>query len=348
MLVGTWFHGDTADLRGEYAQMLGDSTSPKHWNTYQDCVDLLLASAHRWDPAVRLAVVLNPPAAQALTDDRRARWDAAGAVVLVTENSHRVPEGFHAQWQNQFFVLDCLRELAAHADPGETVVLLDSDCVVTRSLGTLDAVVREHGRGVYPVAFPVEAEVNGLSRADLADLARELHGTGDARDLPYLGGEFFAFREDVLRTDLERLDEAFAWMLRRAEQGLPRPNEEAQLVSVTVGPDLTGPELLEETIRRIWTQPWQLRNVVPADRELAVWHLPAEKRTGLRRVHRAYLDPAGWFWTAPHQEWLDRVGYLVGVPSYRAGKALSDARALAPRALPGLRRRLAIRGPVYG
>jgi len=348
MLLATWFHGDTAELRGEYAQMIGDSTSPKHWETYQNCVDLLLASARRWNADVRLAVVLNPAAAEVLTEERRARWTASGATVLVAENTHRVPPGFHGQWQNQFFVLDCLRALAGVAEPRESVVLLDSDCLVTRPLDELDDVVQRHGRAFYPVAFPAEAVVNGLSRVDLATLAAELHGGCEESELPYLGGEFFAFRADLLTEDLDRIDKAFAWTLDRAQAGLSRPNEEAQLITVVVAPGLSGEEFVEKTIRRIWTQPWQLRNADPADLDLAVWHVPAEKRTGLPRVHRAYLTADSWFWTSSREEWLERVGRLVGVPAYRPGKALADARALAHRAVPGLRRRLAIRGPVYG
>jgi hypothetical protein len=348
MLLATWFHGDTADLRGEYAQMIGDSTSRRHWNTYQDCVDLFLASARRWNRELRLAVVLNPAAAEALTEDRRARWTAVGATVLVAENTHRVPAGFHGQWQNQFFVLDCLRALSEQASSDESVALLDSDCLVTRALDGLDDVVLRHGRAFYPVPFPADAVVNGLSRSDLADLARQLHPGADVDEVAYLGGEFFAFRGDLLKGDIDRLDEAFAWTLDRADRGLVHPKEEAQLISVALARHLTGEELVTRTVRRIWTQPWQLRNAGPADRDLPIWHVPAEKRTGLRRVHRAYLQPGSWFWQAPQHEWVEEAGRLVGVPAYRTSKALADAWALAPRAVPGLRRRLALRGPVYG
>ena len=228
------------------------------------------------------------------------------------------------------------------------MALLDSDCLVTRSLDELDDAVRRHGRAFYAVPFPAEAEVNGLSRTDLAELAREFAPGSAVAGVDYLGGEFFAFRSDLLEGDLDRFDEAFAWTLDRAGRGLLHAKEEAQLISLALAPLLTGAELLSGTVRRIWTQPWQLRNAVPGDRELAVWHVPAEKRTGLRRVHRAYLRPGSWFWTTTQPEWLDRVGRRVGVPAYRTGKALADAWALAPRAVPGIRRRLAIRGPVYG
>ena len=347
MLLATWFHGDTAELRGEYAQMRGDSTSPRHWAVYLDCIDLFLASARRWNADVRLAVVLNPPAAAALPADRRDRWTASGAELLVAENTHRAPEGFHGQWQNQFFVLDCLRVLAAEAADDEPVVLVDSDCLVTRSLADLDAAVRAHGRAFYPVPFPADVEINGRSRRDLAGLATELGGN-DVADLPYLGGEFLAFRADVLRRDLKRLDDAFAWAVERGERGLAHPNEEAQLISVTLGPEVTPEEFPAGVVRRVWTQPWNLRNAGPADLGIALWHLPAEKRTGLARVHRAYRTPGSWFWTAPHTAWLARAGRLVGVPGYGPGKALADAWALAPRLVPGVRRRWAMRGRING
>jgi hypothetical protein len=347
MLLATWFHGDTADLRGEYAQMVGDSTSPAHWRIYLDCIDLFLASARRWDDDLRLAVVLNPAAAESLTADRRARWSAAGAVVVVAENTHRVPADFHGQWQNQFFVLDCLRVLSEAAMPGESVVLADSDCLVTRPLTDVDAVVQRHGRAFYAVPFAEDVEINGLTRRALAALADELHGR-TVESLPYLGGEFLAFRSDLLPADLVRFDDAFAWALDRAARGLPHPNEEAQLISVALATDVPAESLVENVVRRVWTQPWTLRNAGPTDRELAVWHLPAEKRTGFVRVHCAYRDPGSWFWRSDRATWLDIAGRLVGVPAYLPGKALADARALAPRLVPGVRRRLAMRGRIHG
>lgn len=348
MLLATWFHGDTDEVRGEYAQMRGDSTSPAHWDVYLDCIDLFLASARRWNPDSRLAVVLNSAAAEALAAERRSRWADSGAQVLLAENTHLVPPGFHGMWQNQFFVLDCLRILAGEADDGESVLLLDSDCLVTRSLADVDAVVQQHGRAFYPVPFGADIEINGLSRRDLATLAGALREEPAPADVPYLGGEFLAFRADVLPENLDRLDASFAWALRRAEAGQPHPNEEAQLISVTLGPEVRDEEFVDGAVRRVWTQPWNLRNAAPADRALGIWHLPAEKRTGLPRVHRGYRDPGSWFWCAPRPDWLDVVGRLVGVPSYRPGKAFADARVLAPRLVPGLRRRIAMRGRIHG
>jgi hypothetical protein len=283
VLLATWFHGDTAEIRGEYAQMRGDSTSPRHWAVYLDCIDLFLASARRWNDDVRLAVVLNPAADAALDAERRARWGASGATVLVAENTHRAPEDFHGLWQNQFFVLDCLRVLAAETAPRESVLLVDSDCLVTRALDDVDAVVQEHGRAFYAVPFPPDVVVNDLSRRDLTALSAELHGGVVDTALAYLGGEFLAFRADLLGGDLERLDKAFTWSLDRAGRGLRHPNEEAQLISVTLGPDALPEQFVDRAVRRVWTQPWNLRNAGPADFELAFWHLPAEKRTGPRR-----------------------------------------------------------------
>ena len=348
MLLATWFHGDTADTRGEYAQMRGDSTSPRHWEIYLDCIDLFLASARRWDDALRLAVVVNPAASDALTPERRARWAATGATVLVAENAHRAPADFYGEWQNQFYVLDCLRTLAGDATPGETVVLADSDCLVTRSLGDLDATVQEHGRAFYAVPFPPDVVINDLTRRDLTVLAGELHGEEVDGQLPYLGGEFLAFRADLLAGELERLDAAFDWSLDRAARGLSHPNEEAQLISVTLGPSLLPEQLVARAVRRVWTQPWNLRNAGPADLDVAVWHLPAEKRTGLTRVHRAYENPESWFWRASRESWLQTAGRLVGVPGYGAVKAITDATALAPRLVPGVRRRIAMRGRIHG
>ena len=87
-------------------------------------------------------------------------------------------------------------------------------------------------------------------------------------------------------------------------------------------------------IERIWTQPWTHRSVPANAAAIPLWHLPAEKKTGLKALHRPALTSGSWFWHAPAEAWDARVQDAVGVPGYPSGKYVRDSLALAHR-LPG-------------
>ncbi|MGY1711371.1 hypothetical protein ACI8AC_17880 [Geodermatophilus sp. SYSU D00758] len=346
MLIATWFHGDEAGNAGTYPQTFGDSTDVMHWRTYFRCIDLLLASASRWAPGVRLLVVLNPAGARALSRSRRELWRGAGAAVVEADNTHQTPASFPAAWKNQFFVLDCLRAVADRLEADDEVgLLLDSDCLVTGPLDAVDDTVREHGRGALEICYSRSVRVNGLSRVEMDEIATAYWGR-EISGLPYLGGEFVGATAARMREDLESYEALWAWNLARERRGEPFLREEAQLMSVaSAGVDVF--RLPSEHVSRMWTQPWGFRNTSDEDLPL-IAHLPAEKRTGLPRLRSAALDPDSWFWAHGEEEWRAHAGALVGVPRYRPGKLVRDLWTLSPRAVPSLRRRWASRGQIHG
>ncbi|MGY1631552.1 hypothetical protein ACI784_07585 [Geodermatophilus sp. SYSU D01186] len=346
MLIATWFHGDEAPNAGTYPQTMGDSTDIAHWRTYLRCIDLLVASAYRWAPQVRLLVVLNPAGARALSRSRMDMWRGVGVQVVETDNQHQTPPSFPTSWKNQFFVLDCLEVVERHLEAEDEVgLLLDSDCLITGPLDAVDDAVRQHGRAALEIDYPYSVRVNGLSRHELQQIATAYWGR-QTRDLAYLGGELVGATAARLREDRREYEALWAWNLDRERHGAPYLREEAQLISVAHATTDVY-RLPSDHAARIWTQPWAYRNA--RNRHLAlVSHLPAEKRTGLPRLRSAALDLDGWFWTCGEDAWRARAGSLVGVPRYRPGKLLRDLYTLSPRAPSALRRRWAARGQIHG
>ena len=143
----------------------------------------------------------------------------------------------------------------------------------------------------------------------------------------YQGGEFIGGTRAALTALADACEDVYAWSLERRAGGRLHPNEEAHMISVadpTEESAMTGNRWIE----RVWTKPWNLREFPSDVDDVAMWHLPAEKRTGIPRLRAAALQPASWFWRAPAGAWRARVGRAVGVPRYGPAKLLQDVVAL--------------------
>lgn len=333
LMLVTWFHGDEPDRAGTYAQTLGDAASLAHYETYLRCVDVCVASFRRWNPASRAVVVLNPRADETLSAERRAFWASIGVESTVAVNTHRPDQDLYSRWQNQTYLFDVIAAALEGVDEDGAVAVIDSDVVIRRNLDGMAADVREAGFLPMEVPFAPDQEVHGVSREDL----RRLHMAWSGRALDfapaYQGGELVAGTAGELRRLLDAVESVYRWALGEQVAGRLHPNEEAQMISLARpvrSEDVRGNAWIE----RIWTQPWTHRAVPANAADLALWHLPAEKKTGLRALHRPALAPASWFWTASQVAWDQRVQDAVGAPGYPSGKYVRDSIALAHR-LPG-------------
>jgi len=67
-------------------------------------------------------------------------------------------------------------------------------------------------------------------------------------------------------------------------------------------------------MKRIWTNPAFYRNVSDADTTLAIWHLPAEKTYGLRRLYDFFMDSGMFGLDIPDADFLKIVQETLGVP----------------------------------
>lgn len=330
----SWFHADAERFKSTYSQVLGDSTSGSHYAVYERCLRVFFASARRWNPSAELHLVTNVPAEAIFASGTLRLLDRLGVRRLVEANGHETPPGYYGKWQNQFYVLDVARVVLASAPAvrdDDVVLVLDSDCLIT---GEIDAsVVGPSGLASLVIPTPPDVEENGVSPRQMAGLAAEFPGSVWQRTpdgtADYLGGEVLAARADVLRRILERGEAIFPWALERRAAGLLSLNEEAHLLSLAV--HTLGLERADASrfVDRLWTQPWKFRTVRPGSERLLVWHLPAEKKTGLVRLDRAAHDRAGWFWQAPHARWRSRAGGLIGVPRYGPVKLVRDLSDLA-------------------
>ncbi|MDP9027475.1 MAG: hypothetical protein M3N46_07940 [Actinomycetota bacterium] len=332
----TWFHADDLAHAGWYPQIRGSSSSSATYEVYLRCVDVCVASFRRWNPHNPCLVVLNPLAETIVSVERRDRWRRLGVEVRVVENRHLPARELFTAWQNQFFLFDVLRAaLQVGDDPAQPIIVVDSDVVVRGSLSRLGEEIARLGRVSMRVPYGEDEVANGASRRDLAGYVRALRGTPPDFVPVYQGGEFVGGTRSALAGVVDACEAVYAWTLEQRERGEAHPNEEAHILSVA-DPMPESAVTGNAWIERIWTKPWNLRRIPDAVGSMPMWHLPAEKRTGIPRLHAAALESRSWFWGAPAEVWNERAGRILGVPRYGAAKLLQDLVALRGDVAPAL------------
>jgi hypothetical protein len=66
-------------------------------------------------------------------------------------------------------------------------------------------------------------------------------------------------------------------------------------------------------VRRIWTQVLHFNNRTNSDSELVMWHLPAEKRFGIRRLADRYLKDQLLSWPTPGSSGMVMIRKELGI-----------------------------------
>ena len=318
--IVTWLHEATHDEWGTYAQVHGRSSDKAVRDVYRRTVCVFFHCARLFAPDARLALVTNiPNAAQIDGVSIRHLLETLGVTIKHREYTERPPAGWRRDWLNQFYVIDAVESLLPLVSPDDSVALLDADCIVRRPLDALHEDIERHGSQAYLLPFAPDHVENGLSPAQLQQLAFEL---GWKKPLGYCGGEFIALRGDHMPRYVHLMRQCWTDAKARFESGRMHPREEAHLwslVSAQMGANMHG----DRHIRRIWTG-LKHRDASALDDRLAVWHLPSEKTTGIRRFWELRTRRVPVFGLGDPTEVSAAIPRLMGVPTPGASKTLMD------------------------
>ena len=330
-VISTWFYEQGYAEGGTYHQIRGDSASEAFRDVYRRCVAVFFASARRANADAELRLYVNREwrnDASTVAAETSALLARLGVEIEVLNYAFAPPASWSDAWRNQFFVFDVLAALSRRYSDLDCLICLDSDVVWTNnaSTETMWEEVAQQGCVTYQVDYPFDEEINGISRQELSRIAASF-SSGVRLDemIGYSGGEYIALRRDVC---LRVVDTARHWwpeVMRRHEASEIVPTEEAHFLSciyalldLQVG---TG----DAYIKRIWTQVRQYRNVQVDDLDLALWHVPAEKRFGLLRLYRDLMARPGESWVdLPQELFVQTVGAYLGIPRSSVRKGTLD------------------------
>jgi hypothetical protein len=334
--VSTWFYTQSKEEGGDYAQVRGDSSTEPFRDVYRRCLGVFFLSARKANPDAELVLYLNTPWHESSSQVASEVWrllQSLNVAVEVIQYKHQPPLSFAKSWKNQFFVLDVLFDLSNKVAQDDAWVILDSDIVwSTQSTDSLWQALRAGGTSTYTVGYELSQPVNGLSIKSLGELGDRAGLKLGAR-LEYSGGEFVGGNGSSIM-ELSDLSHA-VWTLLMAEHESSHEVqfEEAHLLSLAYSVLGVEPGAMNGFIRRLWTQPFKYQNVVTDDAKLSLWHVPAEKKYGLRRLYRTIASDYRALLTMENAQWVSECQQQLGIPVNSLLKITRDTtRAIRSRA----------------
>jgi hypothetical protein len=275
--ISTWFVADDAASATFFPQVGSRSDAPEAQAVYWRCTACFFASSRALNPAARHLFFTNARVPTIDGVDLAALFAAWGVEVIELPITYRLPKGAVGSWGNQFYIFDVLDWFAAQA-PAARLIVLDSDCLWLKPVAELEAAIDARGALTYELGSDEHAlgsAINGLSREAMARFLHR-HGGADLESTPYFGGEFYAADLATTRRIAERARTLWQEVLAQAQDA---PREEAHLLSIIYALEGIAAGTGNRFIRRMWTT-FHHHNLEAADRDLAIWHLPAEKKTG--------------------------------------------------------------------
>ena len=325
-VIGTWLHAETKGAESLYPQVGGASSSSSFQDIYWRCVTLFFASSVRHNPeaAHRLftTVASVPDIGNFSTSQFLKRLNVEVVQVPFT---YLPPPGYYGAWRNQFYILDIIKYLDHNGFPDEQYVVLDSDCIFTDSIESLGRDLSRRGLLALDLNLPLDENINGLTQRDMKQVFEELGQPCPAEAAKYYGGEFFAATSEVIHQLAGEVEPLWEISLARFQEGKLKFNEEAHFLSYLYAKLGYTDGLANSYIGRIWTG-FKYRNTTPEDFNLTIWHVPAEKKHGIKRLFPQIIRSDSPFWTvAPGPEFARYVAGYLGIPSSSLLKKSRDA-----------------------
>ena len=326
-VISTWLYLEGVTESGTYPQVPGKSSSQRFHNIYKKCLVTFFHSARAANPTALLYLFCNVDfsvSGKKIDQRLTAIFSKLEVEIIIVPYTYKPPKK-QKLWRNQFYVLNILEELLKRVDGSDTCIILDSDVIWTGLKSTNDMWNKlkiEGSLTMLPITNHSEI-INGYSLKELNSLADLLIGSTHLQ-INYAGGELIGLRGDILRLVVAKSQQTWENYVKLLGKSEIKYIEEAHFLSI-IYRDL-GIEfgLGDEYVRRIWTQVFHYNNRLDIDSRLACWHLPAEKRFGIRRIANQFLKNPSLTWPShDSKEWL-AIQSSLGVIKTTQTKAILD------------------------
>jgi len=272
------------------------NTKSGRTDTYLVSSLVTFASLRRWNPYVELQFVTTEDPGYPWRD----RFEEIGVHIRYTPFAHLPPEGFARTFMGSLYLLDVLE-----SSNSDYLAIVDPDvfCV-----GPLESVISASAPPqALNIPSPRGVEINGLSPRE----ADEIHlALGEQRVVDFhYGGEFYGVPSSMKDHIQSRVDRAWSVTLDRWSRGRSYFTTEEHVLNFALADLPVAPA--ENFIRRIWTA-HSYRTVSGRENDLLLWHLPAEKDRGFRRLYTAATNADSWFWNSEQSEFQWHSGRAFG------------------------------------
>jgi hypothetical protein len=320
-ILATGFIADSPSEGTIFPSAGGNSGDPRVQAVYWRCLTVLFASARITNPDQRLMLFSNihPPVVDG-HDLAYVLEQKYGVELCRVPLTARLARELTPAWGNVLYFFDILASLGAEADETR-LAILDSDVVITRSLAPMFQQLDAADYVLYPVDSKDDENVNGLTPRQMGSIAAAIDSRQKAGPITHFGGEIFATRMGTWRRDAA----VFQRLLEEAGSGHgPAAGVRTEEHMFSIAAAILNVPVADASanLKRIWTSP-RKSTVAPGDQALTLWHLPAEKRYGLRDMFHE-LARRGFPELMEAAEFRAMAMALCGVPTKSFAKTARD------------------------
>lgn len=278
--IATWFYKEGKDEASFYPQIWAKGDSPLLHSIYMMILVPFFVTFRKYNPDVTLQFFTN------LKEDElpyylKEMFAKVKVNVITIPYTRRPPKDWHDAWQNQFYLYDIMAYMGDKMKQDDTLLICDADCLCWKSLSGLFEAARSNGSALYEFITDRNANINGITLPDMEDFYNECFKETVSSPITYYGGEFICLRGDYVRMINDLYPKIWSFNLTRKQSNKPKINEEAQLLSIMVERLGIRNNSANKYVKRMWTSP-MFNNICKEDAEFSVWHLPYEKKRGLK------------------------------------------------------------------
>lgn len=319
--IATWFYRESAEEASFYPQMGQKGDSALVHSIYMQIQVPFFQTFRHYNPSARLLFFSN-----LRKDDLPAflqqLFSRLEVETVTLPYSCRPPKNWYTAWQNQFYLYDILKHMGTLMQPDDVLLVTDADCLCHTSLESLFNKTRGNGSAFYEFITDRTANINGTTLPEMEKFYEACYHKRPRTPLAYYGGEFICLRGDNVAHINLHYPELWQFNLQQADNRRPRLNEEAHMLSILAEHLQLRNHIANGYVKRMWTSP-QFNNVRPEDTQLAVWHLPYEKKRGLYLLYRLLDRHPDMLQREEAAFWKKAAAY-TGVPRITLAKRLRD------------------------
>jgi len=314
------------------------SSSEKFQLVYWRCAVVYFASSVRNNPEAQHILFTNADRIPNIESFNTVEFfNKIGVKVVQIPFTYRPPIEYYPAFRSTFFKFDIIQYLKNHSESNDLCIALDSDCVWVNSADRIIADIEKHGLTTYDLYEPDDKKISGLTRQEMQKIYEEL---GYKVDEPpkYFGAEFIVGNGKHIKILSDEVDSIWETCLQRFAAGETKFNTEEQMLSYIYNKLGYARSSGNAYFNRVWTSPiYYTAN--EADLKMDVWHLPAEKGYGIKRLFTQVANPTSDFWNVPVGElFLKYVAGYMGIPKRNISKTVLD---VLDNRISGIKRRLA-------
>lgn len=274
----SWFYAENDEFKSEYSQVKADSTSNKFQEVYWRCVVSFYHASLQVNKNKKHLFYTNLKELPKIKDFELDKFFKNNDIEVRTLNlKTRTPEDWHFAWRNQFYVFDILNEFENYVTKEDNLLILDSDCVITKDLTPLFKDIRENGAVDYLYGYNDEENINGLNTVEMRRLFQEFYGYKEK--VYYYGGEFIGVNGGLVSDIMNEFRNIWGLNYEKYSKKEIKLTEEAHFLSMIYHRLGLANSIGNQYIKRIWNGN-AYNNVEDIDKDLFIYHLPAQKNTG--------------------------------------------------------------------